>query len=68
MHTHRVLFLFFVHLPEIITKPSVHIPGIVSTNVPDSPNKIFIGGLPSYLNEEQVKVRFLLSLLSEVLS
>eukprot|EP01103_Thecamoeba_quadrilineata_P012576 TRINITY_DN327_c0_g1_i5.p1 TRINITY_DN327_c0_g1~~TRINITY_DN327_c0_g1_i5.p1 ORF type:complete len:360 (-),score=71.67 TRINITY_DN327_c0_g1_i5:3-1082(-) len=32
-----------------------HIPGIVSTNVPDSPNKIFIGGLPSYLNEEQVK-------------
>jgi len=40
---------------ETFTKPSVHIPGIVSTNVPDSPNKIFIGGLPSYLNEEQVK-------------
>lgn len=33
----------------------IHIPGIVSTNVPDSPNKIFIGGLPSYLNEAQVK-------------
>ncbi len=33
----------------------LHIPGIVSTNVPDSPNKIFIGGLPSYLNEAQVK-------------
>eukprot|EP00005_Dracoamoeba_jomungandri_P010424 CAMPEP_0174277460 /NCGR_PEP_ID=MMETSP0439-20130205/60942_1 /TAXON_ID=0 /ORGANISM="Stereomyxa ramosa, Strain Chinc5" /LENGTH=584 /DNA_ID=CAMNT_0015369783 /DNA_START=24 /DNA_END=1778 /DNA_ORIENTATION=+ len=33
----------------------VHIAGIVSTNVPDSPNKIFIGGLPAYLNEEQVK-------------
>jgi len=31
------------------------IPGIVSTNVPDSPNKIFIGGLPAYLTEEQVK-------------
>jgi splicing factor U2AF subunit len=27
----------------------------VSTNVPDSENKIFIGGLPAYLNEEQVQ-------------
>ncbi|RLU17683.1 hypothetical protein DMN91_009919 [Ooceraea biroi] len=26
-----------------------------SMNVPDSPHKIFIGGLPNYLNEEQVK-------------
>eukprot|EP01098_Paradermamoeba_levis_P016345 TRINITY_DN8785_c0_g1_i1.p1 TRINITY_DN8785_c0_g1~~TRINITY_DN8785_c0_g1_i1.p1 ORF type:complete len:321 (+),score=100.30 TRINITY_DN8785_c0_g1_i1:775-1737(+) len=34
---------------------SAHIPGIVSTNVPDTPNKIFIGGLPAYLNDEQVK-------------
>ena len=31
-----------------------HVPGVVSTNVPDSANKIFVGGLPSYLNEEQV--------------
>ncbi|CED84522.1 Splicing factor U2AF, large subunit (RRM superfamily) [Phaffia rhodozyma] len=31
-----------------------YIPGVVSSNVPDSPNKIFIGGLPSYLNDEQV--------------
>jgi RNA recognition motif-containing protein len=31
-----------------------HIPGIISSNVPDSPNKVFIGGLPSYLNDEQV--------------
>ena len=30
-------------------------PGVVSTVVPDSPNKLFIGGLPNYLNEEQVK-------------
>lgn len=30
-------------------------PSIVSTNVQESPHKIFIGGLPSYLNEEQVK-------------
>ncbi len=28
---------------------------VVSTVVPDSPNKLFIGGLPNYLNEEQVK-------------
>jgi hypothetical protein len=34
--------------------PGVHVPGIVSTNVPDSINKIFVGGLPAYLNEEQV--------------
>ena len=33
---------------------STHIPGVVSTNVPDTPNKIFIGGLPSYLNDQQV--------------
>ena len=26
----------------------------VSTIVPDSPHKIFIGGLPNYLNEDQV--------------
>lgn len=32
-----------------------HIPGIISTNVPDSPNKIFVGGLPAYLSEDQVK-------------
>jgi len=34
---------------------SVGLPHIVSTNVQEGPNKIFIGGLPSYLNEEQVK-------------
>jgi len=34
---------------------AVHVPGVVSTNVPDSINKIFVGGLPSYLNEEQVQ-------------
>jgi hypothetical protein len=32
-----------------------HVPGVVSTNVPDSINKIFVGGLPVYLNDEQVK-------------
>lgn len=34
---------------------SLHVPGVVSTNVPDSINKIFVGGLPTYLNEEQVQ-------------
>ncbi|TDL24038.1 hypothetical protein BD410DRAFT_720143 [Rickenella mellea] len=33
----------------------VHVPGVVSTNVPDSINKVFVGGLPTYLNEEQVQ-------------
>ncbi|KAI8853130.1 hypothetical protein BC829DRAFT_382929, partial [Chytridium lagenaria] len=28
--------------------------GMVSTNVPDSPHKLFVGGLPSYLNDVQV--------------
>lgn len=27
---------------------------MISTVVPDSPHKIFIGGLPNYLNEDQV--------------
>ena len=28
--------------------------GLVSTNVPDSPNKLFVGGLPGQMSEEQV--------------
>lgn len=28
--------------------------GVISTVVPDSPHKIFIGGLPNYLNEDQL--------------
>lgn len=31
--------------------------GVISTVVPDSPHKIFIGGLPNYLNEDQVRIR-----------
>lgn len=31
------------------------LPSTISTNVQEGPNKIFVGGLPSYLNEEQVK-------------
>lgn len=30
--------------------------GVISTVVPDSPHKIFIGGLPNYLNEDQVNL------------
>ena len=35
-----------------------HVPGVVSTHVPDGPNKIFVGGLPTgadQLGAEQVK-------------
>lgn len=31
--------------------------GVISTVVPDSPHKIFIGGLPNYLNEDQVSAK-----------
>ena len=31
-----------------------HIPGVVSTVVPDGPWKIFCGGLPTYLSDDQV--------------
>lgn len=36
--------------------------GVISTVVPDSPHKIFIGGLPNYLNDEQVRAIKLKSL------
>lgn len=42
-------------LPGIAETPSIAVPGVVSTVVQDSPHKIFIGGLPNYLNEDQVK-------------
>ena len=35
-------------------EPAPHVPGVVSSNVPDTVNKIFIGGLPSYLTDDQV--------------
>ena len=31
-----------------------HIPGVISTVVPDGPWKIFCGGLPTYLSDDQV--------------
>jgi len=30
------------------------LPGMVGTNVTDSPDKLFIGAIPTYLNDEQV--------------
>uniref|UniRef100_V9KME5 Splicing factor U2AF subunit n=1 Tax=Callorhinchus milii TaxID=7868 RepID=V9KME5_CALMI len=45
-------------LPGMSENPSVYVPvclGVVSTVVPDSPHKLFIGGLPNYLNDDQVK-------------
>lgn len=44
----------YVHTDPAGDRPAPHVPGVVSTNVPDTVNKIFIGGLPSYLNDEQV--------------
>jgi splicing factor U2AF subunit len=40
--------------PDLNPPPALHVPGVISTNVPDGPNKIYIGGLPTYLNEDQV--------------
>lgn len=37
-----------------VTPRPLHVPGVISTNVPDGPNKIYVGGLPTYLNEDQI--------------
>ena len=42
-------------MPGMSENPNANVPGVVSTVVPDSIHKIFIGGLPNYLNEDQVK-------------
>ena len=33
---------------------AAHIPGVVSTVVADGPYKVFCGGLPTYLTDDQV--------------
>ncbi|XP_035471748.1 splicing factor U2AF 65 kDa subunit-like isoform X5 [Scophthalmus maximus] len=43
-------------LPGISEQPAFHVPGVVSTVVPDSPHKLFIGGLPNYLNDDQTSI------------
>lgn len=49
-------------MPGMTDSVQVNAPvlGVISTVVPDSPHKIFIGGLPNYLNEDQVSVSFLM--------
>lgn len=44
-------------LPDQVSSSSIqsNVPGVVSTVVSDSPFKIFIGGLPNYLTDDQVK-------------
>ncbi|GIY49471.1 splicing factor U2AF 50 kDa subunit [Caerostris extrusa] len=42
-------------LPGMSEIPNSAVPGVISTVVQDTPNKIFIGGLPSFFNEDQVK-------------
>jgi len=44
-------------LPGMAENPTLAVPGVVSTVVQDSAHKIFIGGLPSYLNEDQVFIK-----------
>merc|ERR1719208_80654 len=42
-------------MPGLSENPNFNVPGVVSTVVPDSANKVFLGGLPNYLNEDQAK-------------
>lgn len=50
-----VLSLFLILKVLFAETATIHVPGVVSTVVPDSPHKIFIGGLPNYLSEDQVR-------------
>jgi len=45
----------YTPIPGVTDSTAAYIPGVVSTVVPDTINKIFVGGLPNYLNEDQVK-------------
>ena len=49
---HKVAYYQFYFLPP--ESGVKHIPGVVSTVVPDGPNKVFCGGLPTYLSDDQV--------------
>ena len=52
---HTVLLIHVCYAHYYYTDNSVkHIPGVISTVVPDGPWKVFCGGLPTYLNEDQV--------------
>lgn len=45
----------YVLPPGVEREEIPHIPGIVSTNVADGPNKVFIGGIASVLEDDQVQ-------------
>lgn len=45
----------YVPIPGTEGESEVTVPGVVSTVVKDTPHKIFIGGLPNYLTDDQVK-------------
>ena len=47
--------LFLIYFLICFFSSPIAITGVVSTVVPDSPHKVFLGGLPNYLNEDQVK-------------
>ena len=44
-------FISFLLFIDIMPK---HVPGVISTVVPDGPHKVFCGGLPTYLSDDQV--------------
>ena len=44
----------YPYVPPADSAP-LHIPGVVSTVVPDGPWKVFCGGLPTYLTDDQVR-------------
>jgi len=45
----------YTPIPGVSDNQPKHIPGVISTVVPDGPWKIFCGGLPTYLSDDQVK-------------
>ena len=45
--------MFIMRMSSLDALPR-HIPGVVSTVVNDGPDKIFVGGLPTYLSDDQV--------------
>lgn len=56
-HTSSTCLLLSIYLISVgpIPKLNLSVLGIVSSTVPDSDNKVFIGGLPYNLTDEQVK-------------
>ncbi|KAG4305923.1 hypothetical protein PORY_000833 [Pneumocystis oryctolagi] len=41
-------------IPQMPEDDGSYVPGVISSNFTDTPNKIHIGGLPTYLDDEQV--------------